>query len=197
MLLTKWVCPNWSVIMRPTHFSCLSGGYLICGFECYVRQFWAHIPLCSSWKGGDTDHSIPTSFHLLQFPHLFWTWSTTTMALPGVRLWDAQLKGPLFLTLSGWFARILRSMETRCSFFICGQNVSSLTQSTSNAFCFFYWPFFVFVILIWPKSHKLQDRVPNMDLVCVRVCARARVLVCTWILVRRRSMTFIRFSKGL
>lgn len=41
--------------------------------------------------------------------------------------------------------------------------------------------FFVFVILSWPKSHKLQDRVPNTDLacVCVQACMHAGALLCS------------------
>ena len=117
---------------------------LICRFECHADKFWTRgIPLHNSQNFWDTNHSILISFHLLQFRHPFWTWSTTTMALMGARQWDAQLKEPLFLILSGWFAKILRSMEITHSFSICGQNVSSSGQRTSSAFYFFRWPFFL------------------------------------------------------
>lgn len=148
MLLTKWVCPDWSVIiMHKIAFSPFLGGYLLCRFKCHVDKFWT----CVSGEFWDTGHPVLISFPFLQFPRLFWTWSTTTMAPPGDRPWDAQQKGHLFPISSGWFARILRSMETRCFFSMCGQNVSSLIGRTSNAFSFSCWSFscfFFFVVVI-------------------------------------------------
>lgn len=141
MLLTKWVCGKRGRYFVHNWFQPPLGRLL----DLYIRMPCGQVlnsqySLCSSQKFRLTNHWILISFHL-QFPHLFWTWSTTTMALQGDRLWDAQLKGHLFLILSGWFARILRSMETKCFFFICGQNFSFLTQRAANACYFFCWPF--------------------------------------------------------
>lgn len=101
------------------------------------------------------------------------------MVLPGDRPWDAQLKGHLFLILSGWFARISRSMDTRCSYSFVVRMYSPLMQRTSNAFYFFCWPFFVFVILTQPKPHKLLGFWTWTSVsVCVHICMHA--LVCLW-----------------
>lgn len=133
VLLTTWVCANWSVITHTTSSRVVS----------WFVDSSAHEKVLSSYSIGSfqkfwvRNHSILISFHRLQFPHLFWTWSMTTMAPRGDRPWDALLQGHLFLKLSGWFARILRSMETRWSLFICGLNVSFLMRRTSSAFYFF------------------------------------------------------------
>lgn len=139
MLLPKWICPSWSVNCARDSVAAWFVGLNVTRTSSELLEFHFVIPRSS----GTRTNSILISFHLLQFRHPFWTWSTTTMALMGARQWDAQLKEPLFLILSGWFARILRSMEITPSLSICGQNVSSLGQRTSSAFYFFCWPLFL------------------------------------------------------
>lgn len=162
MLLTKWVCAHWNVTMHTT------SSWVVTWFI-GSNALWASSELMFLVVVSRVLGQEPFTSDFLQFPHLFWTWSMTTMDLRGHRPWDAQLQGHPFLILTGWFARILKSMEIGCSFCMCSHNVSSLMQRTSNTFYFF---------CIWDSylAPKLEDRGLYMVLVCACTCAP----VCSW-----------------
>ena len=171
MLLAKCVCATWSVTMHRTSSRAVT--WFVCSNALGASSELMFLVVVSRVLGWE-----PFNFDFLQSPRQFWIWSMTTTDLRGHRPWDAQLQGRRFLILSGWFARILRSMEIRCSFCICGQNVSSLMQRPWNAFySFCVWD------LIWPLNYEIGFFTWSMCVqvhVCVHMCMCTCVFMNMW-----------------